>query len=174
MAKRTPYKSMKFLMLTSGFSEEEPDIRLDISTGGEKQFEGENAPRGTAIQFHIRAGITGDAKVTISDPSGRSLCETTVPARPGIHRVQWTLVTPMANMAGGGRGGRGGGGGGAAPAPATSPQAPAPAPNVSCAGATGGRGGGAGAAPGSYIAKLSVGGKEFVKPVTVLEDRWKN
>jgi len=31
MAKRTPYKSMKFLMLTSGISEEEPDIRLDIS-----------------------------------------------------------------------------------------------------------------------------------------------
>ena len=38
-----------------------------------------------------------------------------------------------------------------------------------------GRGGGAGqAAPGSYIAKLSVGGKEYMKPVTVLEDRWKN
>jgi len=46
---------------------------------------------------------------------------------------------------------------------------------VSCAGVTGGRGGGGGgAAPGGYIAKLSVGGKEYMKPVTVLEDRWKN
>jgi hypothetical protein len=43
---------------------------------------------------------------------------------------------------------------------------------VSCTGATGGRGGGAGAAPGSYIAKLTVGGKDYLKPVTVLEDRW--
>jgi hypothetical protein len=46
---------------------------------------------------------------------------------------------------------------------------------VSCTGATGGRGGGgAGAQPGSYIAKLNVGGREYVKPVTVLEDRWMN
>jgi photosystem II stability/assembly factor-like uncharacterized protein len=153
-----------------------PDIRLDISTGGEKQFEGENPQRGPAIQFHIKSGITGDAKVTVMDPSGRALCETTMPARPGIHRVQWTLVTPMANMAGPGRGGRGGGGGagGAPAAGAPQPQITGPVPNVSCTGATGGRGGGAGAAPGSYIAKLTVGGKEYVKPVTVLEDRWMN
>jgi hypothetical protein len=39
----------------------------------------------------------------------------------------------------------------------------------------GGRGGAfGGAQPGSYVAKLSVGGKEYVKPVAVLEDRWKN
>jgi hypothetical protein len=44
---------------------------------------------------------------------------------------------------------------------------------VSCTGATGGRGGGAaGAQLGSYIAKLTVGGREYAKPVTVLEDRW--
>src|SRR5688572_9561496 len=155
-----------------------PDIRLDISTGGEKQFEGENPQRGTAIQFHIRSGVTGDAKVTVMDPSGRALCETTMRAAPGIHRVQWTLVTPMLSAAG--RGGRGGGAGaaggagpGGAPAPAAAaPQGRAAAPDVSCTGASGGRGGGAGATPGTYIAKLTVGGKEYVKPVTVLEDRW--
>ena len=156
------------------------DIRLDVSTGGEKQFEGENPQRGTAIQFHIKAGVAGDAKVTITDLSGRSLCESTMKAAPGIHRVQWTLVTPMLNAAGG-RGGRGGGGGGGAP-PAGG-AAPTPqggtggsgAPNVSCTGVTGGRGGGAGGAgPGSYVAKLSIGGKEYVKPVAVLEDRWMN
>jgi len=45
---------------------------------------------------------------------------------------------------------------------------------MSCSGgAGGGRGGGAaGATPGSYIVKLSVGGKEFTKSVQVLEDRW--
>jgi hypothetical protein len=149
------------------------DIRLDISTGGEKQFEGENPQRGTAIQFHVRAGVTGDARVSITDPGGRSLCETTVKATPGIHRVQWTLVAPMLS-AGAGRGGRGGGAGAGAPAAAPAPQGGAAAPNVSCAGATGGRGGGAGASPGSYIARLTVGGKEYSKPVTVLEDRWMN
>jgi len=151
------------------------DIRLDISTGGEKQFEGENPQRGTAIQFHIRAGVTGDAKVSIADPSGRSLCETTVPARPGIHRVQWTLVTPMLTAGRGGRAGGTGAGGAPAGAAAPAPQAAGPAPNVTCAGVTGGRGsGGGGAAPGSYIAKLTVGGKEYTRPVTVLEDRWMN
>jgi hypothetical protein len=153
------------------------DIRLDVSTGGEKQFEGENPQRGTAIQFHLKAGVTGDAKVTITDASGRELCETTMSVRPGIHRVQWTLVTPMLT-AGSGRGGRGGGAGGGAGAPAAPNPAPAaagPPPNVSCGGVAGGRGGAfGGAQPGSYVAKLSVGGKEYVKPVAVLEDRWKN
>lgn len=161
------------------------DIRLDVSTGGEKQFEGENPMRGTAIQFHIKAGVTGDATVTITDVAGRALCESSMPARPGIHRVQWTLVTPMLTAAGAGRGGRGGGagggagaggtgagGGGGAGGAAAAPQG-APAPNVNCTGTTGGRDGGATAAqPGSYIAKLTVGGKEYLKPVTVLEDRW--
>jgi hypothetical protein len=159
------------------------DIRLDISTGGEKEFEGENPQRGTTIQFHVKAGVTGDAKVTITDPSGRALCETTIPARAGINRVQWTLVTPMAGPGAGGAGRAGAGGaggagraGGAAPAqPTQAPATAGPPPNVSCSGATGGRGGGGSAAqPGSYVAKLNVGGKEYVKPVAVLEDKWMN
>jgi hypothetical protein len=151
------------------------DIRLDVSTGGEKEFEGENPQRGTAIQFHIKAGVTGDAKVTVTDASGRALCETTMPARPGIHRVQWTLVTPMLAAGGAGRGGRAGGAPAAPPAPGGAPAPAAPAPNVSCSAATGGRGGGGGGAqPGSYVAKLNVGGKEYVKPVAVLEDKWMN
>lgn len=151
-----------------------PDIRLDVSTGGEKQFEGENPQRGTAIHFHIKAGVAGEAKVTITDASGRALCETAMPARPGIHRVQWTLVTPMLTAGGAGRGGRGGAGGGAGgAAPTTPPTTGGPAPNVSCAGAAGGRGGAfGGATAGSYIARLSVNGREYVKPVTVLEDKW--
>ena len=126
------------------------DIRRDISTGGEKEFEGENPQRGTAIQFYLKTA--GEAKVTISDPSGRVACESTLQARAGINRVQWTLAAPLLNAPPGG------------------------AANVaarSCTGATGGRGGGGGsAAPGSYIVKLSVGGRELAKPVQVLEDKW--
>ena len=137
------------------------DFHYDEYVGGYKQFEGENAPRGTAVSFYLKSAATGDAKISVLDAAGNALCESTVPATAGIHRVQWTLATPMANA--GGRGGRAGGGG---PGGA--------APNTSCSGgAAGGRGGGgAGAAPGSYMAKLSVGGKEFTKPVVVLEDKW--
>jgi hypothetical protein len=135
------------------------DFRLDEYVGGYKQFEGENAPRGTALSFYLKAAGSGDAKISVLDLAGNALCESTVPATAGIHRVQWTLATPMANA--GGRGGRAGGGGGAAP-------------NTSCSGgAAGGRGGGGGGAqPGNYTVKLSVGGREFTKPVVVLEDKW--
>jgi hypothetical protein len=163
-----------------------PDITKDISTGGQKLFEGENPARGTAIQFHIKSGVTGDAKISIADFTGRTLCETTLKAAAGIHRVQWTLAAPMLNAAagGGGRGGRGGappagGAGGAGGAPgaggAAAPAVPTPNPDAnSCSGGGGGGrgGGGTAAQPGSYIAKLSVGGKEYSRPVTVLEDKW--
>jgi hypothetical protein len=154
------------------------DIRLDVSTGGEKQFEGENPARGTAIQFYVKAA--GDAKVTISDQNGRAVCESAVKAVAGINRVQWTLVAPLLNAAGGGRGGRGGGapsgaapGSGAAPPAAGATTAGSPSTAGSCTGTTGGRGGGGpAAAPGSYVAKLTVNGHEYAKPVTVLEDKW--
>ncbi|MBL0171949.1 MAG: hypothetical protein IPP90_14755 [Gemmatimonadaceae bacterium] len=167
------------------------DVRADIYTGGEKQFEGENPARGTAIQFHLKNA--GEAKISIADATGRTVCETTVKAIAGINRIQWSLVTPMLTAAapGGGRGGAPGGGGGrgagaaagapptaganpAPPATPTPPQPPTPAPDTSCSGSAGGGrgGGGASAAPGSYIVKLSVGGKDYVKPAQVLEDRW--
>ena len=44
-----------------------------------------------------------------------------------------------------------------------------------CSGVAGGGGrggGGATAAPGIYTIKLSVGGRDYTKPVSVLEDRW--
>jgi hypothetical protein len=141
------------------------DFRYDEYVGGYKQFEGENAPRGTSLAFYLKSAVTGDAKVSILDAAGTARCETTVPASAGIHRVQWTLATPLANA--GGRGGRGGGGGGAgAPGGAT--------PNTSCSGgAAGGRGGGgSGAVPGNYTVKLTVGGRDYTKPVQVLEDKW--
>jgi hypothetical protein len=160
------------------------DITRDISTGGQRLFEGENPARGTAIQFYVKSA--GEAKVSIADAIGRAVCENTVKAVAGINRVQWTLVAPLLNATGGGRGGRGGapGGGAAAPAgapgaanpPAAGTPAPAPVPPAnagSCTGTTGGRGGGAPAVgPGSYVVKLTVNGHDYSKAITVLEDRW--
>jgi photosystem II stability/assembly factor-like uncharacterized protein len=144
------------------------DPRKDVYVGGDKQFEGENPARGTAIHFYMKSGMPGEAKISVSDASGRALCETSIAATAGMHRVQWTLVSPLAN-AGGGRGGRGGA------APVSGAPAAGPGPDTSCGGAGGGggRGGGANAVtPGGYLVKLSVGGYEYTKTVQVLEDRW--
>jgi hypothetical protein len=175
------------------------DVKLDVYTGGDKQFEGENPQRGTAVHFYLKSAA--EAKVTIADQTGRGLCETNVKGVAGMNRVQWTLVAPMLAAAAAPAGGRGAGPGGAAgggraagaggpgappaagappvPAAAAAPaaQPAAPAPDMSCApsaaGGGGGRGGAAaGATPGSYVVKLSVGGKEYTKAVQVLEDRW--
>ena len=183
------------------------DVRLDVYTGGEKQFEGENVARGTAIHFYLKSAMSGDAKISIADATGRSVCESTVKATAGMHRVQWVLVTPMLAVSGapGAPGGAPPGGGafarsagvgaippgGAPPSATAAPTVSTPAPQAqptqppdnNCSGATavpgggggGGRGGGAASAtPGSYVVKLSVGGKEYVKSVQVLEDRWMN
>jgi hypothetical protein len=147
------------------------DYRTDAYTGGDKQFTAENPARGTAISFYMKAGATGDAKVAISDAGGRTLCETSVPATAGIHRVQWTLVAPLASAAGG----RGGRGGGVAPAGAPPGTGAGSDPSCSGGGGGGGRGGGAAAvSPGNYVVKLTVGGREYTKAVQVLEDRWIN
>ena len=155
------------------------DIRLDVSTGGEKQFEGENPARGTAIQFYMKAA--GDAKVAISDQSGRAVCESNVKAVAGINRVQWTLVAPLLNAApGGGRGVAAAAAGAVVRrlvarrlTPAARLALPHPLQREVAPATTGGRGGGGSvAAPGSYVVKLTVNGRDYTKPVTVLEDKW--
>jgi Sortilin, neurotensin receptor 3, len=150
------------------------DYRGDVFTGGDKAFEGENPPKGAAIQYYLKAAAPGPAKVSVIDVRGRTLCTSDGPATPGIHRVQWTLIAPLTS--GGGRGGRaGGGGGGAAAEPGAGAGRGGNAPDTGCAGSAGGRGGaGAVVAPGTYLVKLTVGGHDYTKTVEVLEDRWLN
>jgi hypothetical protein len=141
------------------------DFRTDTDVGGDKRFEGENAPRGTAISYYLKSAATGPVTVSVLDGMGHTVCTSTGPATAGIHRVQWTLVAPGLNTppVGGGRGGGGGGGGGSAP-------------DQSCGGTGGGGGGRGNAAPsapwGLYMVKLTVNGRDYTKPVAVLEDVW--
>ncbi|HVX40812.1 MAG TPA: hypothetical protein VHB25_14675, partial [Gemmatimonadaceae bacterium] len=142
------------------------DLTNNPHIGGEKNFVGENAPRGTAISYYLKSGAS-DVKLSIVDAMGRTLCTTDAPKDAGIHKVQWTLVAPMLAPQGGGRGfgGAGGFGGQAGPR------------DESCSAAFGGRGGfGGGGAnpivPGTYTAKLTVNGQAYTKPVEVLEDVW--
>jgi photosystem II stability/assembly factor-like uncharacterized protein len=115
--------------------------------GGQRNFAGENAPRGAAINYYLKSAASGDVKITISDVSGKVVRTLDGTKNAGINRVLWNLApNPPQGQRGGGGGGFGGFGGG--------------------------RGGVPTVDPGTYIATLSVNGKTLTKPVTVLQDRW--
>jgi hypothetical protein len=112
--------------------------------GGQKNFIGENAPRGAAINYYLKSAASGDVKISIADASGRVIRTLDGTKTAGINRVMWNLApAPPPGQA---QQGRGGGGGG--------------------------RGGVGAAEPGTYIVTLEVGGKKFTKPLEVVQDRW--
>src|SRR5205814_9121836 len=127
----------------------------------QKNFRGQNAPAGTAVAYYLKAPAT-DAKLSIVDGMGRTVCTQDVPKDAGIHKVQWTLAQPLLGGGGGAAfGGGGGGGRGGQNGP----------PEESCSAGGGGRGGGGGfggggaasAGPGWYTAKLVVNGNSYSK-----------
>ncbi len=120
------------------------DRKLGQQVTGQQVYRGENAPRGTSINYHLRAASTGDVRIVISDITGRTIRTLTGPGDAGINRVQWDLAPTPPPNAQGGRGGGGGGGGGGAQA----------------------------VAPGTYKVTLTVNGVTLTKTVEVLEDRW--
>jgi hypothetical protein len=138
------------------------DPRLSRSAGGAKIFRGANPPAGTAISYYLKSAPSGDVKITVSDYTGKVVRNLTGTKDVGINRVQWNLRTDPpprpANLqrfgfgGGGGGGGQGGGGGG------------------------GGFGGifnqGLPVEPGTYIVKISVGGKDYTTKVVVEADTW--
>jgi len=147
------------------------DFRNDTDVGGDKRFEGENAPRGTAISYYLKNPAQGDVKLSIVNGAGQTLCTSTGPSSAGLHRIQWTLVTPM--LGGGGRGGAGGAGGAGAGAGGGGPGfGNAGPPDNSCSANRTPSGNAAPLAAGSYVAKLTVNGRDYTKSFTVLEDVW--
>jgi len=129
------------------------DITQSITVGGNKYFRGENPAPGTAISYYLKGAPAGDVKITISDVTGRVVRELAGTKEAGLNRVQWNL---RGNPIAGGAGGRGAGGGQAA------------------GGATGrgGFGGGPAIEPGTYLLKLSVGGKDYTQKIVVEADNY--
>src|SRR5215204_3200017 len=120
------------------------DLTLAQQIGGQKNFVGENAARGTAINYYLKAPATGDVKISIADASGRVVRTLDGTKSVGINRVVWNLApTPRAG-AGGSGGGAGGAGGGNVPS----------------------------VDPGQYTVTLTVSGRTLSKPLAVLEDQW--
>lgn len=168
------------------------DVTYSRAGGGQKVFRGENAPAGTAIAYYLKAAPGEDVKLTVSDITGKVVRTVTATKEVGLNRVQWNLRGDAPQRPGG-FGGRGGGQGGnpnqaAQPAtgqpttgqPATAPGQPAAAPATGQGGAGGfGGGGGFGGRganfgpalePGTYLVKLSVGGKEMTTKVVIEAD----
>jgi uncharacterized membrane protein YgcG len=128
------------------------DARRRTETPGDKFWQGENAPAGTAIAYWMKAA-SPDVKLTITDTATGNVVRTQAGAgQAGLNRWQWNLQgDPAAGGQGGGPGGFGGGGGG------------------------GRGGGGGGRQPGVYKVTLTVGGKEIgSQTFKVLEDVWMN
>ncbi|MGE5245785.1 MAG: VPS10 domain-containing protein [Betaproteobacteria bacterium] len=118
------------------------DITLRRQMGGQKHFEGENAPRGTAISYYLKSPVSGDVTIAISDIDGKVLRELKGTNEAGINRVQWDLRgTPPkrpANLPPGfGRG--------------RAPQGPP-------------------IDPGTYLVKLSASGKQYTTNVVIEPD----
>jgi hypothetical protein len=123
------------------------DTQLGIGVGGSKHFRGENPQPGTAISYYLKTAATGDVKIAISDYTGKVVREITGPKDAGLNRVQWNLRgSPAAGDAAAGQRGGGGGGGG-----------------------RGGFGGGS-LEPGSYLVKLTVGGKDYTTRAVIVAD----
>lgn len=130
------------------------DPTLSRYTGGAKLFRGSNPAPGTAISYYLKSAPASDVKITVADYSGKVIRNIVGTKEVGINRVQWNLRTDPpprpANLPGGFGGGGGGGGGGF--------------------------GGlfniGLPVEPGTYVVKVSAGGKDLTTKVVVEADTW--
>jgi hypothetical protein len=119
------------------------DRRLARSVTGHKNFEGENAPPGSALSYYLK-NPAGEASIVITElATGRVFRNITGPGEAGLNRVQWNLRgNPPPRQ----EGQQGGGGGGQQQGPI--------------------------AEPGVYRVTLSAGGREYSQNLVVVEDNW--
>jgi photosystem II stability/assembly factor-like uncharacterized protein len=133
------------------------DTQQSNGLGAAKHFRGQNPQGGTAISYYLKSAPSGDVKITISTIGGQVVRELEGTKLAGLNRVQWNLAPTQTQTQGQGRGAGGGGGGGGR---GRGGRAGGGVPFI----------GGAGVDPGTYIVKLSVGGKELVSTVLVEAD----
>jgi photosystem II stability/assembly factor-like uncharacterized protein len=162
-----------------------------MRSAANREFKGQNPQGGTAISI-LSKSDAGKGKVEFL-LANKVVSTMDIDIKAGMNRFQWNMrgpVVPGANV--GGRGGGGGGGGRGAqqmvpedpnepPVPAGArPAGPLLVPFV--AGGRGGGGGGGGGGfgvplgpilePGTFMIKLTAGGKTLLSSVDLLEDVW--
>ncbi len=107
-----------------------------------RHFRAQN-PEGASISYHL-AKDAAEATITISDQTGKMIRTLKGPAKAGLNRVRWNLRGEPPPRPAGFTGGGGGGFGGQFTGPA--------------------------AEPGSYVVKVSVAGKDLIRPLTIEAD----
>ena len=69
------------------------DLRQDREAPGDKNWEGENAPFGTAIQYHLASAASGVDIRIVDVVSGEVVRDIVGSTHRGLNRVQWNLET---------------------------------------------------------------------------------
>jgi hypothetical protein len=154
-------------------------------SGSNREFIGQNPQGGTAIHVFAKADM-GKAKVEFLQGT-RVVSTMDVDVKAGLNRYQWNMRGPAPAGGNQARGGAGGGFPRGEMVP-TDPDAkpvapgdiPVEVPFVAAGGGGGGGGGGFGGgapqgpllAPGTYMVRLTIGGKTLMSSVDVLEDIW--
>ena len=121
------------------------DTMLSRTVGAAKHFRGENLGAGTYIHYYLRGPVGENVTITVSDINGNVVRRMRGTNEAGINRVRWNLRADPPRPADGQQGGAQQGGG--------QQQGPA-------------------VGPGTYVVKLSAGGKDVTRTVVVEEDRW--
>ena len=192
----TPLEQMKPEAMSSDLTLFDPRAAIQWKNDPQAQrhvknveFEGRNPQGGTAITVLAKSDL-GQAHVDfLENNQVKSTMEVDIKA--GMNRFQWSMQgvpAAGATTGGGGRAGRGQGAAAAGANPDVAAQAGGGGsgrgrggngvPFVFGGGRGGGGGGGGGAAatmpitPGSYMVRLTVGGKTYMSSVDVLEDIW--
>ncbi|MFC1476857.1 WD40/YVTN/BNR-like repeat-containing protein [candidate division KSB1 bacterium] len=114
--------------------------------GGSLYFEGENPTRNAVINYYIGRNTSGEITLEISDLAKTNKRVYTLPAEPGIGRLEWDMRFAAPDETAFGAGQQRGGGG------------------------RGGRARGPMAEPGTYVVTLTANGETYTGTITIRED----
>ncbi len=74
------------------------DIRMRRNMGGAKNFNGQNPERGAVISYYLPAAPAGDVTIAITDITGRTVREFKGTKNAGLNRVRWNLSGNPPNL----------------------------------------------------------------------------
>jgi len=121
------------------------DPQKGFNLGGSKNFQGQNPEPGTAVSYYLKAAASGDVTISISDVTGTVVRTLTGTTEAGLNRVQWDLRGSPPQMPEGM----------AQNVPQQFRRRARQGPPVE---------------PGTYLMKLSVGGKDYTTTIRVEAD----
>lgn len=68
------------------------DIRMRRNMGGAKHFNGQNPERGAIISYYLKSEPPGDVTISIADVTGKTVREFKGTKRAGLNRMRWNLA----------------------------------------------------------------------------------